>query len=77
MRRATSFKRQEFELRALQPSLHGVGKSDDAKVAFITRSFGHAWANGTSGTTATEDSSAQPTELIKLATTIAERIPKT
>lgn len=78
LRRATSFKRQELELRALQPFLHGVVASDSAKVAFITRSFGHAWTEDARAVreSTDADSDVKPVDLVKLATTIAERIPK-
>ncbi|TAM66863.1 MAG: hypothetical protein EPN48_14330 [Microbacteriaceae bacterium] len=45
--RATSFKRQELELRALTPLLTDVEGADDAKVKFVKRSFGHAWSPNT------------------------------
>lgn len=79
LRRATSFKRQELELRALQPFLHGVKESDGAKVAFITRSFGHAWAEDSrsSRDVADADPDVKASDLVKLATTVAERLPKT
>lgn len=41
--RATSFTRQELELRALVPFLAAVQGADEAKVAFFKRAFGHAW----------------------------------
>lgn len=41
--RATSFKRQELELRSLKPLLMDVEGADDAKVKFVKRAFGHAW----------------------------------
>lgn len=50
-KRATSFKRQELELRALQPFLKGVLGADKAKTAFLDRAFGHAWTDGTAPTT--------------------------
>ncbi len=47
LRRATSFKRQELELRALQPFLKDVQGADLAKTAFLGRAFGHAWTEPT------------------------------
>lgn len=43
LRRSTSFKRQELELRALQPFLQDVDGADKAKVEFLSRAFGRAW----------------------------------
>jgi|GEM_PF-2288114 len=47
--RSTSFKRQELELRALQPFLKDVVNADLAKTSFVERAFGHAWAERASG----------------------------
>lgn len=62
--RATAFKRQELELRALTPFLNGVEGSDDAKLTFVRQAFGRAWvAEHNSGTSA-EDSNTH-SELLK------------
>lgn len=42
--RATAFKRQELELRALTPFLDGVEGSDAAKLEFVRQAFGRAWS---------------------------------
>lgn len=72
--RATSFRRQELELRSLQPFLSGVDKADEAKISFISRSFGHSWVGATK---APDLDAAQTGDVIKMLTTIVERLPKT
>ena len=63
-RRATSFKRQELELRALQPFLKDVEGADRAKTSFLERAFGHAWTESTGGKSEPEMNDA----LLKLLT---------
>lgn len=73
IRRATSFKRQELELRALQPFLKDVDGSAAAKVAFLERAFGHAWAEPASKKGGDADVNS---DLVKLMTTVIQSIPK-
>lgn len=75
LRRATSFKRQELELRSLQPFLFEVDGADAARVAFFSRSFGHAW-NDDSKSKSEFDESLTPSELAKMFTALVEKLPK-
>lgn len=75
--RATSYKRQELELRALEPLLHGIDGADEAKVAFISRSFGHSWVAGANTSASTDAAEGLASaEVLKVITTLAERVPK-
>jgi len=71
-RRATSFKRQELELRALQPFLKDVEGADSAKTSFLERAFGHAWTESTGGKSEPEMNDA----LLKLLTTAMQEVGK-
>lgn len=72
VRRATSFKRQELELRALQPFLKDVDGADLAKTTFLERAFGRAWEDpGASKGDADVNES-----LVKLVATLVQAIPK-
>ena len=72
VRRSTSFKRQELELRALQPFLKDVDGADLAKTAFLERAFGRAW----------EDPGARNSDndvnesVIKLVASVVQNLPK-
>lgn len=74
--RATSFKRQELELRALTPFLQDVEGSDEAKLDFVRQAFGQAWQ--------TENRSGKPhdaempnlVKLLQSAVDLAAKAPK-
>lgn len=67
--RATSFKRQELELRALGPFLAEVNGSEEAKIAFVKRAFGRAWDEGGVSTgTDSADVLSTLTDLVKALT---------
>ena len=72
VRRATSFKREELELRALQPFLEDVEGADEAKTAFLERAFGHAWAETATGKSEPEMNDA----LLKLLTLTVQNFSK-
>lgn len=71
-KRTTSFKRQELELRALQPFLKGVDGADKAKTAFLDRAFGHAWADGSIPAADTETNEL----LMKIVTAAIQNLGK-
>ncbi|OJU39919.1 MAG: hypothetical protein BGN97_13925 [Microbacterium sp. 69-10] len=65
--RATSFKRQELELRALGPFLANVDGAEAAKIAFAKRAFGHAWeGTATTQSQAPEDVLSKVVDLVKV-----------
>lgn len=71
--RATAFKRQELELRALTPFLQDVDGADEAKLTFVRQAFGKAWnAEPKSGKS---DDSDSP-DLIKLVQSAVELATK-
>ena len=72
-KRTTSFKRQELELRALQPFLKDVKGADRAKTAFLDRAFGHAWEDGSNPTKDTDTNDA----LIKIVVAAIQNLGKT
>lgn len=72
VRRATSFKRQELELRALQPFLKDVVGADVAKTAFLERAFGRAWEESASRRSETEVNDS----MVKLMTSIVQNLPR-
>ncbi|MBV0894903.1 hypothetical protein [Microbacterium sp. NC79] len=73
--RATSFKRQELELRALTPFLQDVAGSDEAKLAFVKMAFGRAWGADQKAENVSE--SASNAELVKLLLMAIETLGKT
>lgn len=73
--RATAFKRQELELRALTPFLHGVQGSDEAKLEFVRQAFGRAWASE-SKTDQASDATMNP-EMLKLFQSALDALSKT
>ncbi|MDJ0314593.1 hypothetical protein [Arthrobacter sp. H35-D1] len=73
--RATAFKRQELELRAMTPFLQDVEGADDAKLAFVKQAFGRAWIAEQKSEDASQDSTAQA-DLVKLLQTAIEAFSK-
>ncbi|MGI8394232.1 hypothetical protein [Leucobacter sp. W1038] len=73
--RATAFKRQELELRALTPFLQGVQGSDEAKLTFVRQAFGRAWVPEQKADQSSD--SAPNAELVKLVQAAVEAIART
>lgn len=73
--RATAFKRQELELRALTPFLQDVAGSDEAKLAFVKMAFGRAWMSEQRAEPAVEP--ATNADLLKLLQAAVETVGKT
>jgi hypothetical protein len=72
VRRSTSFKRQELELRALQPFLKDVAGADLAKTAFLERAFGRAWEDPATG----KGESGVNDSLMKLIALLVQTSPR-
>lgn len=73
--RATAFKRQELELRALTPFLHGVEGADAAKLEFVRQAFGRAWSAEAKSDHASEVISNN--ELLKVLQSAIDAVSKT
>ncbi|AYG03427.1 hypothetical protein [Gryllotalpicola protaetiae] len=77
IQRATAYRRQELDIRALQPFLADLDDKaiEDIKTTFIDRAFGHAWEPAAQAAKDASDGSAQDMALNVLKLVLQE-LPK-
>lgn len=74
--RATAFKRQELELRALTPFLQGVTGADEAKLTFVRQAFGKAWSVESKNEKTDDSDSPDLIKLVQTAVDLATKATK-
>lgn len=74
--RATAFKRQELELRALTPFLQDVDGSDEAKLTFVRQAFGQAWHTETRSDKSDDAETPDLVKLLQSAVDLAAKATK-